>query len=238
MAQNLHSRYGKRYRQALTMIGKDKLYSLQEAGELLGKLPAAKFDESIDIALKLGVDPRKAEENVRGTVTLPHGTGKTLRVAVFCKSEKMKEAQDAGADFVGAEDLIAKVQEGWLGFDATVATPDVMVLLSKVAKILGPRGLMPNPKLGTVTFDLAKTIKAIKAGRVEYRVEKGGIIHVAVGKVSFGAQKIAENVFALIETIIKAKPKSSKGVYLESIFMSTTMGPSIGLDPVPFRSSA
>lgn len=184
----------KRYKKASELVSAGQLYSLSEAAENLEKLPKAKFDETVEVAVRLGVDPKKAEENVRGTVELPHGTGKTLRVAVFCKGDKQKEAQDAGAEFVGADDLVAKVQGGWLDFDAAVATPDMMVAVGKIGKLLGPRGLMPNPKVGTVTFDVGKAVKAIKAGRVEFRVEKAGIVHVGAGKVSFGAKKIEENL--------------------------------------------
>jgi large subunit ribosomal protein L1 len=217
------------------MVDFSKLYSVDEAAELLTTFPKAKFDETVDIVLKLGVDPRKAEENVRGTVELPHGTGKSVRVVVFCKNEKQKEAQDAGADFVGAEDLVQKIADGWLDFDAAVATPDVMVLISKVGKVLGPRGLMPNPKVGTVTFDVGKAVKAIKAGRVEYRVEKAGLVHVGIGKLSFGPQKIKENIASMIDSVVKAKPRAAKGVYLQQIFVSTTMGASVPLNPAPFR---
>ena len=211
--------------------------SLDEGVELIGNVPAAKFDESVDVALKLGVDPRKAEENVRGTVTLPHGTGKVVRVVAFCQGEKAKEAQDAGADFVGAQDLVQKIQqEGWLEFDAAVATPDVMGQVGRIGKVLGPRGLMPNPKVGTVTFDIGKAVEAIKAGRIEYRVEKAGIVHMGVGRVSFGAEKIRENVVSAIESVVRAKPKASKGTYVQSVHLSTTMGPGITLDPAPFRN--
>lgn len=226
---------GKRIKKAQGMVDTSKLYTVDEAAELLTTFPKAKFDETIDIVLKLGVDPRKAEENVRGTVELPHGTGKSVRVVVFCKNEKQKEAFDAGADFVGAEDLVQKIADGWLDFDAAVATPDVMVLISKVGKVLGPRGLMPNPKVGTVTFDVGKAVKAIKAGRVEYRVEKAGLVHVGIGKLSFGPQKIKENIASMIDSVVKAKPRAAKGVYLQQIFVSTTMGASVPLNPAPFR---
>jgi len=229
------AREGKRLKEARSKVDISKLYSLEEAADLLMQFPKAKFDESVDIAVKLGVDPRKAEENVRGTVALPHGTGKTVRVAVFCKGEKVKEALEAGADFAGAEDLVQKVQEGWLDFDSAISTPDMMVQVGKIGKVLGPRGLMPNPKTGTVTFDVAKAVKAVKGGQVEFRVEKAGIVHVGVGRVSFGKQKIAENLSSLIDALLKAKPKTSKGVYLEKIYVSTTMGPGMGVDPVPFR---
>lgn len=226
---------GKRLTQARGLIERGKLYSLAEASELLTKMPRPKFDETIDVSIRLGVNPRKAEENVRGTVALPHGTGKTLRVVAFCKADKAKEAQDAGADFVGAEDIVAKIQEGWLDFDAAVATPDVMALVGKIGKLLGPRGLMPNPKVGTVSADIGKAVRAIKAGRVEFRVEKAGIVHLGAGKVSFGAEKIEENLATVMDTLVKAKPPTSKGTYIQSIFLSTTMGPSVRVDPAPYR---
>ncbi len=227
---------GKRYTKAAQLVEPTKYYTLDDAVKILATFPAAKFDESVDVALKLGVDPRQAEENVRGTVGLPHGTGKNLRVVVFCKGEKEKEALEAGADFAGGDELVKKISEGWMDFDAAVATPDVMGLVGKIGKLLGPRGLMPNPKIGTVTFDVGKAVTAIKSGRVEFRVEKAGIVHVGAGRVSFGPEKIKENVKALIDAVVKAKPKSSKGVYLESISLTTTMGPGIKIDPVPFRS--
>lgn len=226
----------KRFTKAQTLVEAEKLYSLEQATEMLAQFPKAKFDETVEVAVRLGVDPRKAEENVRGTVALPHGTGKTVRIVVFCKGEKEQEAKNAGADFVGVEELVKKIEGGWMDFDAAVATPDVMGMVGKVAKILGPRGLMPNPKTGTVTFDITKAIEAIKAGRVEYRVEKAGIVQVGVGKVSFGSAKIKENISSLMEAVVKARPKSTKGFYVESLYVSTTMGPSIKLDPTPYRS--
>jgi large subunit ribosomal protein L1 len=225
----------KRFAEAKKLVDATKQYSLAQACEILAKFPKTKFDETVEAAIKLGVDPRKAEENVRGTVALPHGTGKNLRVAAFCKGDKQKEAQEAGADFVGGDDLVAKVQEGWLDFDAVVATPDMMVGIGKIGKILGPRGLMPNPKIGTVTPNIANAVKAIKAGQVEFRVEKAGIVHVGAGKVSFGPKKIEENLASLIDSIVKAKPKAAKGVYLEAIHVSTTMGPGLAIDPSPYR---
>lgn len=226
---------GKRYKKAKELIEEGKQYSLAEASEIVSKFPAAKFDETIDVAIKLGIDPRKAEENVRGTVELPHGTGKNLRVVAFCKGEKVQEAEAAGADFAGGDDLVAKIQGGWLDFDAAVATPDMMVGVGKIGKLLGPRGLMPNPKVGTVTFDIGKAVKAIKAGRVEFRVEKAGILQVGAGKISFGPQKIQENLAALIDSVVKAKPKAAKGTYVQSIAVSSTMGPSIIVNPAPYR---
>lgn len=226
---------GKRYQQASELVDREKAYALDEAAELVSKFPKARFDESLDVAIRLGVDPRKAEENIRGTVALPHGTGKSLRVAVFCKGEKIKEAQDAGADFVGAEDLVQKVQEGWMDFDAAIATPDMMGLVGRIGKLLGPRGLMPNPKVGTVTPDVGKAVKAIKLGRVEFRLDKAGIVHVGVGRLSFGAKKISENVASVIDAIVRAKPPAAKGTYLQAIYISPTMGPSVAIDPSPFR---
>lgn len=226
---------GKRYREAAKLVKAEELYTLTNAIDILTKYPRAKFDESVDIAINLGVNPRKAEENVRGTVELPHGTGKQVRVAAFCRGEKAKEAEAAGADFVGADDLVAKIQGGWMEFDAVVATPDVMGLIGKIGKLLGPRGLMPNPKVGSVTVDIAKAVQAIKAGRVEFRVEKAGILQVAAGKVSFGAEKIAENVSSVMDAVLKAKPQAAKGTYVQAIHVSTTMGPSVQVDPTPYR---
>ena len=205
-------------------------YSLEVAINLVKESSYAKFDETIDLAVNLGIDPRKSEQMVRTTVVLPHGTGKKVRVLVFAKGEKEKEAIDAGADFAGAENLIEKIHKGWLDFDKTIATPDIMGLVGKLGKILGPRGLMPNPKLGTVTFDIARAVKEIKAGKVEYKAEKAGIVHVPVGKVSFDTQKLLNNTKAAIESIIKAKPATSKGKYLKRLSISSTMGPGITID--------
>lgn len=226
---------GKRIQDAYKLLEQGKLYTLEEACELIAQFPKPKFDETIDIAMNLGVNPRKAEENIRGTVSLPHGTGKVLRVVAFCSGEKAKEAEEAGADFVGAKDLVEKIQGGWLEFDAAVATPESMALVGRIGKLLGPRGLMPNPKLGTVTQDVGKAIAAIKGGRVEFRVEKTGIIHVGVGKVSFGTQKVAENVQTVIDAVLRAKPQTAKGAYIKSLYVSTTMGPGISLDPSNFK---
>lgn len=231
------AKIGKRLKAAQELVEAERLYSVPEAAQLLEQLPKAKFDETVDMAIRLGVDPRKAEENVRGVVSLPHGTGKDVRVVVFCTGDKVKEATAAGAEFAGAEDLVAKITGGWMDFDAAIATPDVMVQVGKIGKLLGPRGLMPNPKLGTVTFEVGKAVKAIKAGRVEYRVEKSGIVHVGVAKSSFGSEKIADNVHSLIDAIVKAKPRTSKGIYLQQIYLSSTMGPSIAIDPSPFRAA-
>lgn len=226
---------GKRITAARKLVEAEKEYSVEEASEIVTKFPKAKFDESVDLAICLGVNPRKAEENVRGTASLPHGTGKTLRVLAFAKGEKAKDAEAAGADFVGAEDIVAKIEQGWMDFDAVVATPDVMALVGKVGKLLGPRGLMPNPKVGTVTFDIAKAVEAIKSGRVEFRVEKAGIVHVGVARASFEKEKIADNIKSVIEAILKAKPQTSKGIYLKSMYLTTTMGPSVKLDANVYR---
>lgn len=196
----------------------------------------AKFDEGVDLAIRLGVDPKKADQMVRGTVVLPNGIGKKVRVLVFAKGQKEKEAQEAGADHVGAEDMIEKISQGWLDFDKAIATPDMMGTVSKLGKVLGPRGLMPNPKVGTVTFDVSKAVKEIKAGKVEFKVEKAGILHVPVGKVSFGFDRLFENIKALLEVILRIKPPTSKGVYLRSITLSTTMGPGVKIDPLYVRN--
>jgi len=216
-------------------VDRSKRHDLEEGVKLLLETVYAKFDEGVDLAIRLGVDPKKADQMVRGTVVLPHGTGKKVRVLVFAKGQKEKEALDAGADFVGGEDLIEKVSKGWLEFDKAIATPDIMGQVSKLGKILGPRGLMPNPKVGTVTFDLERAVKEIKAGKVEFKVEKAGIVHVPVGKVSFGFERLLENAKTLLEVILRAKPPTSKGIYLRSIALSTTMGPGIKIDPLYAR---
>ncbi len=222
----------KKYLESIEKFEKDKYYEPEEAFELVKKLSWAKFDESVDIAIKLGVDTRRPEEQVRGMVDLPHGTGKKIRIAVFAQGEKAKEAEEAGADFVGGEDLAEKIQKGWTDFEATIATPDMMKVLGKLGKILGPRGLMPNPKLGTVTFEIKNAIKALKAGKVEYRADKFGIIHASLGRLSFDKEKLLDNLLAFMEAIIKAKPSAAKGRYLESIIISSTMGPGIKIDPL------
>lgn len=221
---------GKKLNAAKEKIETGREYSLEDAINLVKESSYAKFDETIDLAVNLGIDPRKSEQMVRGTVVLPHGTGKKVRVLVFAKGEKEKEAIDAGADFVGAEDLVEKISKGWLDFDKAIATPDIMGLVGKLGKILGPRGLMPNPKLGTVTFDIARAVKEIKAGKVEYKAEKAGIVYVPIGKVSFDTQKLLNNTKAVIESIIKAKPATSKGKYLKRLSISSTMGPGITID--------
>jgi large subunit ribosomal protein L1 len=227
---------GKKYLEARGKVDRNKRYELEEGVKLLLETATAKFDEGVDLAIRLGVDPKKADQMVRGTAVLPHGTGKKVRILVFAKGQKEKEASDAGADFVGAEDLIEKISKGWLEFDKAIATPDMMGLVSKLGKILGPRGLMPNPKVGTVTFDLEKAVKEIKAGKVEFKVEKAGVVHVPVGKVSFGLGQLLENTKTLLEVILRVKPPTSKGIYLRSIALSTTMGPGIKIDPLDVRS--
>ena len=221
---------GKKYSAALAKIQFGKSYSIAEGFKLLPEVAYAKFDETVDAAFNLGVDPKHADQMVRGALVLPHGTGKTLRVAVLAKGDKAREATEAGADIVGADDLIEKINGGWLEFDKMIATPDMMVALSKVAKVLGPRGLMPNPKLGTVTPNVTNAIKEQKLGKVEYRTEKTGIIHVVIGKKSFGPQKLNENFNAIASAIVKAKPPTSKGTYMKSVILSTTMSPGIKLD--------
>lgn len=218
-------------------IDRTTKYDLDSGLKLLKESARAKFDESVDLAIRLGVNPKHADQMVRGTVSLPHGVGKMVKVLVFAKGEKEKEAQEAGADFVGADDLAEKITSGWTDFDKAIATPDMMGMVGKLGKILGPRGLMPNPKVGTVTFDVGKAVKELKAGRVEFKVEKTGIVHTTVGKVSFEEGKLKENVLALMDVIIRAKPASSKGTYLKSIAISTTMGPGIKLDPNALRGA-
>ncbi len=233
------ARHGKRYRAALSSVDRSKRYPLDEAIRLAAESAKAKFDETMEIAVRLGVDPRQADQNVRGTVILPHGTGKSVRVLVFAKGEKEREAREAGADHVGGEDLVKKITtENWLEFDKAIATPDMMGLVGRIGKILGPRGLMPNPKVGTVTFDVAKAVSELKAGKVEYRVEKAGIVHVPIGKVSFGPDKLSDNARALLNSLIRAKPAAAKGNYLMSISIASTMGPGVKVDPVAVRALA
>lgn len=229
------SNIGKRYRALQAKLERSKLYNPEQAIELLCGLKSAKFDETAEVAFRLGVDPKHADQQVRGVVMLPNGLGKKVRVLVFAKGEKEKEAKEAGADYVGAEDLIKKIQEGWLDFDKAVATPDIMAQVSKLGKILGPRGLMPNPKTGTVTFDVKKTVEELKKGKVEFKVEKAGIVHCPFGKLSFGPKKLLENFSALAEAVIRAKPDSAKGVYLKSVAISGTMSPSLKIDPLSLR---
>lgn len=221
---------GKKYRESLSKMDAAKRYDFTEAIDTAISSAYAKFDETVDVAVRLGVDPRHADQMVRGTVVLPNGLGKEVKVLVFAKGEKEIEARDAGAEFVGNEDLVEKIKAGWFGFDKAIATPDMMGTVGKIGRLLGPRGLMPNAKTGTVTFDVAKTVQELKAGKIEFRVEKAGIVHAPMGKVSFGPQKILENLIAFLETIVKLKPSSSKGTYLKGIAVSTTMGPGIKID--------
>lgn len=223
-------RRGKKYKEALSKVDRTKLYDLEEAIEIAKKISFAKFDETVEAAIKLGVDPRHADQMVRGSVTLPHGTGKQVRVLVFAKGEKAREAQEAGADYFGDEDLVKKIQEGWFDFDKVVATPDMMGTVGKLGKVLGPRGLMPNPKVGTVTNDVKKVVSDLKAGMIEFRVDKAGIIHAPIGKKSFETEKLKENFLALCESLLKAKPASAKGQYIRGVTISTTMGPGIKVD--------
>jgi large subunit ribosomal protein L1 len=228
------AKHSKRYRAAAQTIEHERRYAVDKAlSALIAAGGAAKFDESVDVAVRLGVDPRQADQNVRGTVVLPHGTGKAVRVAVFAKGEKAKEAEEAGADVVGSDDLVKRIQEEqWLEFDTAIATPDLMGQVGRLGKVLGPRGLMPNPKVGTVTFDVGKAVREVKAGKVEFRVDKAGIVHVAIGKRSFGPERLAENMRALLATLIRVKPAASKGQYLQTIAVSTTMGPAVRVDPL------
>jgi large subunit ribosomal protein L1 len=222
----------KRFKEATGQVDRDRLYSLEEAVALLKSFPAPKFDESVELAINLGVDPKHADQMVRGAIVLPHGVGKSVRVIVFAKGDKEKEAREAGADEVGAEDLAKKIQdENWLEFDRAIATPDMMGVVGRLGKVLGPRGLMPNPKLGTVTMDVGQAVQEQKSGKVEYRVDKAGIVHVAVGKLSFEAAQLVDNAAALIAVIIRAKPAVAKGTYLKKISISSTMGPGVRVDP-------
>jgi large subunit ribosomal protein L1 len=221
---------GKRYNSAAEKVDRDKLHSLADAVALVKEAANAKFDESVEVAANLNVDPKKADQQVRGTVVLPHGTGKSVKILVLTRGEKEKEAQEAGADFVGSDEFIEKIKEGWTDFDVTIATPDMMGDVGKLGKILGPRGLMPNPKSGTVTFEVAKAVQEAKAGKVEYRVDKAGNIHVAVGKVSFGPEQLMENTRTLLGELVRAKPSAAKGQYIKSLTLSSTMGPGVRVD--------
>jgi large subunit ribosomal protein L1 len=223
---------GKNYIESAKLVDRNALYTPVEAMELAVKTAKAKFDETVELAVRLGVDPRHADQQVRGAVVLPHGTGKTVRVLVFAKGDKAKEAEAAGADFVGAEELVDRIQkENWFGFDVVVATPDMMGVVGRLGRVLGPKGLMPNPKSGTVTFDVARALAEIKAGKVEYRVDKTAIVHVPLGKRSFGAEKLATNFHALMEALVKAKPAAAKGQYIKSVVVSSTMGPGVKINP-------
>ncbi len=221
---------GKQHKAAKAKIDRSKAYPIEEALSLVKETAHAKFDETVDLCVRLGVDPRKADQMVRGAVVLPNGLGKTVRVLVFAKGEKAQEAQAAGADYVGADDLVAKIQEGWFDFDTAIATPDMMGTVGKIGKLLGPRGLMPNPKVGTVTFEVGRAVQEAKSGKIEYRVEKAGIIHAPVGKVSFDVEKLQGNVIALMDALVKAKPATSKGTYLKKVSLSSTMGPGVNVD--------
>lgn len=223
---------GKIYQAALEKIDRHHLYEPEEALALVKENAKAKFDETVELSLRLGIDPRHADQQVRGAVVLPHGTGQSRTVVVFAKGDKAKEAADAGADHVGAEELVKKVQEGWLDFEVAVATPDMMSMVGRLGKILGPRGLMPNPKTGTVTFDIEKAVKEIKAGKIEYRADKTGIVHAVIGKVSFPLENLKENYATLMETLIKARPAAVKGQYMRSIVVSSTMGPGVKITPL------
>ena len=230
------SKHGKNYRKSAEGIDANTLYPFSEAVERLVSSKYAKFDESFDVAVRLGVDPRHADQNVRSSLLLPHGTGKTEWVLVFAKGEKVQEALDAGADHAGGDDYVAKIQSGWLEFDKTIATPDMMGAVGKIGRLLGPRGLMPNAKLGTVTFDVGRVVGEIKSGKVDFKVDKAGVVHAMVGKVSFGGEKLQENILAFIDRLIQLKPSSSKGVYLKTISLTTTMGPGLKIDPAEVRA--
>ncbi|MFV0423886.1 50S ribosomal protein L1 [Oleidesulfovibrio sp.] len=228
-------KHGKKYRKVAENVDLAVRFSVEDAVAKSLETSFAKFDETVDVAICLGVDPKYSDQMVRGAVTLPHGLGKTVRVAVFCKGEKQAEAREAGADIVGAEDLVDQVKGGMLDFDSAIATPDVMALVGQIGRVLGPRGLMPNAKTGTVTFDVAKAVSEVKAGRVEFKVDKAGVLHAPLGKVSFGPQKIAENLKALLDTVQRLKPSSAKGTYMKTMSVSTTMGPGFKVDPTDIR---
>ena len=221
---------GKNYQEAEKLIDRTKQYNIAEAVTLLKEASKAKFDETVEVAYRLGVDPKKADENIRGAVVLPHGTGKTQRVLVFAKGDKIKEAEEAGADYIGDADVIQKINDGWFDFDVVVATPDMMAEVGKLGRVLGPKGLMPNPKTGTVTFEVEKAVNDIKAGKVEYRVDKSSNLHVPIGKVSFEDEKLVENFATMMDTIVKAKPQASKGVFVRNVTLASTMGPGIKID--------
>jgi large subunit ribosomal protein L1 len=229
---------GKNYRDALAKVDRNQRYLLEDSLRLAKDTARAKFDETVEMSIRLGVDPRQADQNIRGTVILPHGMGKAVRVLAFAKGDKEKEAQDAGADFVGSDDLIKKISEGWLDFDKAVATPDMMAAVGRIGKVLGPRGLMPNPKTGTVSMDIGKAVKEIKAGKLEYRVDKAGIVHVPVGKASFGPEQLIDNAKAVLMSVLRAKPASAKGNYVKGVTVTTTMGPGIKIDLAQIRAMA
>lgn len=228
-------KHGKKYQDSAKLVDRTKLYETEEAVALVKDTAKAKFDETVEIHVRLGVDPRHADQQVRGAVVLPNGTGKTVRVLVIAKADKIKEAEDAGADFVGGEEMVTKIQsENWFDYDVVIATPDMMGVVGRIARVLGPKGLMPNPKSGTVTTDIAKAISDIKAGKVEYRVDKSAIIHCPVGKASFDSEKLGENINVLMDAIIKAKPSAAKGTYIKSVSLASTMGPGVKLNPAKF----
>ncbi|CUH97837.1 50S ribosomal protein L1 [Propionispora sp. 2/2-37] len=226
------AKHGKKYTEAVKLLEENKAYEVEEALDLVRKTASAKFDETVEVAVKLGVDPKHADQQVRGAVVLPFGTGKTKRVLVFAKGEKAKEAEAAGADYVGAEDMVEKIQGGWTDFDVVVATPDMMGMVGRLGKILGPKGLMPNPKVGTVTLDVTRAVNEIKAGKIEYRTDKAGNIHAPIGKASFDAEKLLKNFYTLIDTLIKVKPAAAKGQYMRNITISSTMGPGVKVNPL------
>ncbi len=228
-------KHGKKYEEAAKLIDKAAQYEVSEAIELVKKTATAKFDETVEVAFKLGVDPRQSDQMIRGAVVLPNGTGKTQTVLVFAKGDKAKEAEAAGADFVGADDIVAKIQGGWFDFDVAIATPDMMGVVGKIGRLLGPKGLMPNPKTGTVTMDVTKAINDVKAGKIEYRVDKTGIIHAPIGKASFEQAKLEENFKTLVDVLIKAKPATSKGQYIKSVTVSSTMGPGVKINPLKLQ---
>lgn len=225
-------KHGKKYQELLKAFDRNTFYDPQEALDLVKKIAPAKFDETVEVAVRLNLDPRQADQQIRGAVVLPHGTGKSRSVLVFAKGEKVKEAEEAGADFVGAEDMVEKIQGGWFGFDVAVATPDMMGVVGKLGRLLGPKGLMPNPKTGTVTMDVARAVKEIKAGKIEYRLDKAANIHAPLGKVSFDADKLFENYLTLIEVLLKAKPAVAKGQYVKSVTLSSTMGAGVRVNPL------
>ena len=227
---------GKNYRAALAKVDRDKLYELQDACGLVKETSYSKMESSVDLAVNLGVDPRHADQNIRGAIPLPHGLGKKVRIVVFAKGEKATEISDLGLEFVGGDDLAKKISDGWLDFDQVIATPDMMGAVGRLGKVLGPRGLMPNPKLGTVTFDVAAAVSELRAGRAEYRVDKAGVIHASVGRVSFSAEHLNDNIKAVIDALVKAKPSTAKGTYLKKICISATMGPGVRVDPAPFKN--
>ena len=229
------ARHGKNYRRVTENLSATERYEVQEGVKLALEAAFAKFDETVDVAMCLGVDPRHSDQMVRGAVTLPHGLGKSVRVAVFCKGEKEAEAKEAGADVAGSDDLVEKVKGGWMEFDKAVATPDMMAKVGQIGRILGPRGLMPNAKTGTVTFDVGNAVRELKAGRVDFRVDKAGVLHAPLGKVSFGSEKILDNLKSLVDTVVRLKPSSSKGTYLKTVSLATTMGPGVKIDPLSIR---